>query len=151
MKTILLAAAVSMIATLIGTRFAIGVMVKQGYGQFIREDGPTEHLTKRGTPTMGGIVIMMAVVLGYIVAHVITWRPPTASAMLLLYLFVGLGVVGFLDDWIKISKQRSLGLDSKAKLMGQSVVAASFAILSFQFPNERGLTPASQALSLIHI
>lgn len=149
MKTILLASAVAMVATLIGTRFAIGVMVKHGYGQFIREDGPTEHLTKRGTPTMGGIVIMIAVVLGYAVAHLLTWNPPTASAVLVLYLFVGLGVVGFLDDWIKISKQRSLGLDSKAKLFGQSLVAASFAILSFQFPNERGVTPASQAVSFL--
>lgn len=149
MKTILLASAVAMVATLIGTRFAIGVMVKHGYGQFIREDGPTEHLTKRGTPTMGGIVIMIAVVLGYAVAHLLTWNPPTASAVLVLYLFVGLGVVGFLDDWIKISKQRSLGLDSKAKLFGQSLVAASFAILAFQFPNERGVTPASQAVSFL--
>ena len=90
MKTILLASAVAMVATLIGTRFAIGVMVKHGYGQFIREDGPTEHLTKRGTPTMGGIVIMIAVVLGYAVAHLLTWNPPTASAVLVLYLFVGL-------------------------------------------------------------
>lgn len=149
MKTILLAAAVSMIATLVGTRFAIGVLVKHGYGQFIREDGPTEHLTKRGTPTMGGIVIMIAVLLAYVVAHLITWQPPTASGMLVLYLFWGLGFVGFLDDWIKISKQRSLGLDSKAKLIGQSLVAASFGVLAFQFPNERGLTPASQAISFL--
>lgn len=149
MKTILLAAAVSLIATLVGTRFAIGAMVKKGYGQFIREDGPTEHLTKRGTPTMGGLVVMIAVVLGYTVAHLLTWRPPSASAILVLYLYVGLGLVGFLDDWIKISKQRSLGLNSKAKLIGQGLVGASFAVLAFQFPDERGVTPASQAISFL--
>ena len=61
----------------------------------------------------------------------------------MLFLFTGLGVVGFLDDFIKISKQRSLGLRSKAKIAGQSIVAIIFALLSLQFPDERGITPAS--------
>lgn len=149
MKTILLAAAAAMILTLLGTRLAIGILVKQGYGQFIRDDGPTGHHTKRGTPTMGGIVIMIAVVMAYFIAHLATWRPPTASGMLVLFLFLGTGLVGFLDDWTKISKQRSLGLDSKAKLIGQSLVAAIFGILAFQFPDERGVTPASAAISFL--
>lgn len=149
MKTILLAGGLAMVMTLLGTRLAIVVLVKNGYGQFIRDDGPTSHHTKRGTPTMGGLVIIAAVVLAYLVSHLLTWRPPSASAVLLLYLFVGLGVVGFLDDWIKISKQRSLGLNSKAKIIGQFVVAASFGLLSFQFPNGRGVTPASEFVSFL--
>ena len=149
MKTILLAATAAMVFTLLGTRVAIGILVKHGYGQFIRDDGPTGHHTKRGTPTMGGIVIIIAVVAAYLVAHLITWRPPTRSAVLLLYLFVGTGVVGFLDDWTKISKQRSLGLNAKAKLIGQILVAGTFALLAFQFPNERGVTPASPAVSFL--
>ncbi len=149
MKTILFAAAAAMVFTLLGTRVAIGILVKQGYGQFIRDDGPTAHHTKRGTPTMGGIVIMISVVAAYFLAHLVTWRPPTASGLLVLYLFLGAGLVGFLDDWTKISRQRSLGLDSKAKLIGQSLVAVSFGILAFQFPDERGLTPASAAVSFL--
>jgi phospho-N-acetylmuramoyl-pentapeptide-transferase len=66
-----------------------------------------------------------------------------------LFLFTGLGVVGFLDDYIKISKQRSLGLRSKAKIGGQSVVAIVFAVASLQFPDERGITPASPAISFL--
>ncbi|MVA77297.1 phospho-N-acetylmuramoyl-pentapeptide-transferase [Auraticoccus sp. F435] len=149
MKTILLAGGLAMLGTLLGTRVAIGVLVRKGYGQFIRDDGPTAHHTKRGTPTMGGLVIMAAVVLAYLLAHLITWTPPTASALLLLYLFVGLGVVGFLDDWIKISRQRSLGLNSKAKLIGQGLVAVTFGVAALQFPDERGLTPASQFVSFL--
>ena len=86
---------------------------------------------------MGGLVIIAAVLLAYF-SHLITLTPPSASALLILFLFTGLGVVGFLDDFIKISKQRSLGLRSKAKIAGQSVVAVLFALGSLQFPDERG-------------
>ncbi|SDE52719.1 phospho-N-acetylmuramoyl-pentapeptide-transferase [Auraticoccus monumenti] len=149
MKTILLAGGLAMLGTLLGTRLAIVVLVRKGYGQFIRDDGPTAHHTKRGTPTMGGLVIMASVVLAYLLAHLITWTPPSISAALLLWLFVGLGAVGFLDDWIKISRQRSLGLNSKAKLLGQGIVAVTFGVLALQFPDERGLTPASQFVSFL--
>jgi phospho-N-acetylmuramoyl-pentapeptide-transferase len=148
-RSILLAGGLGMLGTLLGTRFAIALLVKRGYGQFIRDDGPTSHHTKRGTPTMGGIVIIASVLLAYALGHLLTWTPPTASGLLVLYLFTGLGLVGFVDDWIKISKARSLGLDSRAKLIGQAAVAISFALLAFQFPNERGLTPASMAISFL--
>ncbi len=149
MKAIVIAGVFSLLGTLIGTRFAIRLLVKKGYGQLIRDDGPTSHHTKRGTPTMGGLVIIAAVVFTYFVSHLITFTPPTASAMLVLFLFVGLGAVGFLDDYIKISKQRSLGLRSKAKIAGQAIVAIIFGLLSFQFPDQRGITPASQFVSFL--
>ncbi|WP_026927337.1 phospho-N-acetylmuramoyl-pentapeptide-transferase [Granulicoccus phenolivorans] len=149
MKTILIAAALAMVFTLLGTRLAIGILVKNGYGQFIREDGPTAHKTKRGTPTMGGLVIILATVAAYFMAHLINWRPPSVSGLLVLYLFVGCGLIGFLDDWTKISKQRSLGLDSKGKLIGQTLVAVSFGFMAFQFPDEDGRTPASMAISFL--
>ena len=149
MRSILLAGGLALFGTLFGTRFAIGLLVKRGYGQFIRDDGPTSQHTKRGTPTMGGIVIICSVIFAYVVGHLITWTAPTASGLLVLYLFAGLGLVGFLDDWTKISKARSLGLNSRAKLAGQALMAISFAILSFQFPNDRGLTPASAAVSFL--
>ncbi|MGC4152979.1 MAG: phospho-N-acetylmuramoyl-pentapeptide-transferase [Propionicimonas sp.] len=149
MRTVLFAGGVALLVTLLGTRYMIRFLIRQNYGQFIRDDGPTTHHTKRGTPTMGGIVIIGAALIGYAVAHLITWSPPTASALLVLGLVTALGVVGFLDDWIKISRARSLGLHSTAKLALQTTIAVGFGVLSFMFPNERGLTPASPAISFL--
>jgi phospho-N-acetylmuramoyl-pentapeptide-transferase len=148
-KALLLAGSLGLIGTLLGTRWAISILTRRGYGQLIRDDGPTSHHTKRGTPTMGGLVIMVAVVFAYFAAKLILGETPSASALLLLFLFVGLGAVGFLDDYIKISKQRSLGLRSGAKFGGQLLVALVFGWLSLQFPDSRGNSPASPAISFI--
>jgi phospho-N-acetylmuramoyl-pentapeptide-transferase len=150
-RALLLAGAIGLIGTLLGTRLAISILVRKGYGQPIRDDGPTSHHTKRGTPTMGGLVIIIAVVVAYFGAKLILRQPPSASALLLLFLITGLGAVGFLDDYIKISKQRSLGLRSKAKIGGQTLVAVAFGYLSLQFPDSRGNSPASQAISFIRV
>ncbi|EKA62150.1 phospho-N-acetylmuramoyl-pentapeptide-transferase [Janibacter hoylei PVAS-1] len=112
MKAVVIASVLSLVVALLGTPMFIRYLVKQGYGQFIRDDGPTSHHTKRGTPTMGGAVIILATVIAYALAHVVTWHPPTVSGLLVLFLMVGLGAVGFADDYIKISRQRSLGLRS---------------------------------------
>jgi phospho-N-acetylmuramoyl-pentapeptide-transferase len=92
-------------------------------------------------------------VFGYVVAHVIIairgGGGPNASGLLLLFLMVGLGVVGFLDDFIKIRKQRSLGLRARAKFLGQLIVAVTFGVLALQFRNELGLTPGSEHLSFV--
>ena len=149
MKTLVFAGCLSLLGTLLGTRVAIRMLVKRGYGQLIRDDGPTSHHTKRGTPTMGGLVIIAAVLFAYVGSHLLTWTPPSASAILVLFLFTGLGLVGFLDDFIKIRKQRSLGLRTKAKIAGQSLVAIAFALLSVQFPDERNVTPASPYISFL--
>ena len=149
MRAILLAGGLSLLGTLLGTRVAISVLVAKGYGQLIRDDGPTSHHVKRGTPTMGGLVCICAVVVSYAVAKLFTGEGPSASALLLLFLFVGLGVVGFLDDYIKISKQRNLGLRSKTKFAGQTLVAVAFGLLALQFPDSRGQTPASPAISFV--
>ncbi|MGN6722898.1 MAG: phospho-N-acetylmuramoyl-pentapeptide-transferase, partial [Marmoricola sp.] len=123
MKAILLSGALSLLFTLIGTRYAIRFFAARGYGQLIREDGPTTHHTKRGTPTMGGVVIVLSVAVSYLIAEYATGRSPSASALLLLGLLVGLGFVGFLDDFIKIYKQRNLGLRSWSKIVGQTLIA----------------------------
>jgi phospho-N-acetylmuramoyl-pentapeptide-transferase len=149
MRAILLAGGLSLIFTLLGTRLAIRVLVAKGYGQLIRDDGPTTHHTKRGTPTMGGLVIIVSVVLAYFVAKLITQDVPSYSGLLLLFLLVGLGTVGFLDDYIKIAMQRSLGLRSKAKMAGQVVVAVLFGTLALMRPDDRGQTPASHGISFI--
>jgi phospho-N-acetylmuramoyl-pentapeptide-transferase len=148
-RQVLLAASFGLVVTLFGTPVAIRLLVRRNYGQLIRDDGPTSHHTKRGTPTMGGAVIIFGTLLGYFGAHLITWRDTTASGLLVLYLMTGLGVVGFLDDYIKVSKQRSLGLLAGAKLGGQMVVAVSFAIAAIHFPDALGNTPASTHISFI--
>jgi phospho-N-acetylmuramoyl-pentapeptide-transferase len=147
MRAILLAGGLSLIFTLLGTRVAIRVLTTKGYGQLIRDDGPTTHHTKRGTPTMGGLVIILSVVCAYFLAKLVTQDLPSWSALLLLFLLVGLGTVGFLDDYIKIAKQRSLGLRSKAKVAGQTLVAIVFATLALTRPDDRGQAPASRHLS----
>ncbi len=149
MRTIVFAGSIALLGTLLGTRVAIRMLVKRGYGQLIRDDGPTSHHVKRGTPTMGGLVIIVVVVFAYFAAHLIVMTPPSASGLLILFLFVGLGAVGFIDDYIKIRNQRSLGLRSKAKIAGQSIVAIVFALLSLQFADDRGITPASQYISFL--
>jgi phospho-N-acetylmuramoyl-pentapeptide-transferase len=147
MKAILIAGALSLLGTLIGTRFAISVLVKKGYGQLIRDDGPTSHHTKRGTPTMGGLVVIVSVIVSYFVAKLATQTPPSASALLLLFLFAGLGAIGFLDDFIKVSKQRNLGLRSKAKFIGQVVVGLIFAWVAIGWEDDTGRTPITHAIS----
>jgi phospho-N-acetylmuramoyl-pentapeptide-transferase len=148
-ETVLVAAGVSLVFTLLATPLFIRVLVRQGYGQFIRDDGPTTHHTKRGTPTMGGLVVIVAVLFAYAFAHLVTFTPPTWSAMLVLFLMTGLGLVGLADDATKIRNQRSLGLKPWQKLTGQSLVAVAFAVLALQLRNEAGRTPASTAISFI--
>ncbi|RNI20255.1 phospho-N-acetylmuramoyl-pentapeptide-transferase [Flexivirga caeni] len=148
MKLVLIGALVALIVGLVGTRYFISLARAKGWGQFVRDDGPTSHHTKRGTPQMGGVVIIAGSVLGYVLAHLFTWDPPTASGMLVLFLMVGLGFVGWLDDWLKISHQRSLGLTSVQKLGGQTVVAVIFAILATKF-SRGGVSPASYRISFV--
>lgn len=147
MRAILLSGGLALIFTLLGTVWAIRLLVAREYGQLIRDDGPTTHHTKRGTPTMGGTVIILASVSAYFIATFGTGRTPSVSALLLIMLFGGLGLVGFLDDYIKIAKQRSLGLRSKAKMAGQFLVAIVFSVLALNFPDDRGQTPASRFIS----
>jgi phospho-N-acetylmuramoyl-pentapeptide-transferase len=129
---VLLAALVALVVSLVGTPFAIRLFRRQGYGQLIRDDGPEAHHTKRGTPTMGGAVIIVAAILGYVVAHVIG-QSFTASGLLVLFVMFGLGIVGFLDDFIKIRKQRSLGLTARTKFVGQLAVSLVFALLALHY------------------
>ncbi len=149
MKAVLIAAAWALLVSLFGTPMFIKVLVRRSYGQFIRDDGPTSHHTKRGTPTMGGAVIIGGSLSGYAVAHLATSTPPTMSGLLVLFLMAGLGLIGFLDDYLKISRQRSLGLRSREKLIGQAVVAVIFAVLALQFPNSRFRTPAVPFVSFV--
>ncbi|MCG2798808.1 MAG: phospho-N-acetylmuramoyl-pentapeptide-transferase [Cellulomonas sp.] len=149
MKALLIAGGVAMVVSLFATPLYIKLLVAKQYGQFIRQDGPTAHFTKRGTPTMGGVVIIGATLLGWGVGLLATGTRPSVSAILALFLMAGLGAVGFVDDYIKISRQRSLGLSPLAKIIGQGLVGVTFAVAALQFPNASYRTPASTQISFI--
>ncbi|WP_394552148.1 phospho-N-acetylmuramoyl-pentapeptide-transferase [Agromyces sp. MMS24-JH15] len=150
MRALLSAGALSLAFTLFLTPLFIRLFVKLGWGQFIRDDGPQSHHVKRGTPTMGGIIFILGTLFGYFTATLlISNEPPTASGMLVLLMMVGLGVVGFVDDFLKTRKKQSLGLGGWAKVVGQVVVAGVFALLALQFPNQQGATPATTKISFI--
>ncbi|WEH18719.1 phospho-N-acetylmuramoyl-pentapeptide-transferase [Streptomyces sp. VNUA24] len=149
MNQILFAGVIGLFLTLVGTPLLIKLLARKGYGQYIRDDGPREHASKRGTPTMGGIAFILATIVAYFLAKVISGQPPTFSGLLVLGLMAGMGLVGFLDDYIKIVKRRSLGLRAKAKMAGQLIVGIGFAVLALQFPDARDQTPASTKLSFV--
>jgi phospho-N-acetylmuramoyl-pentapeptide-transferase len=148
-RGVFIAAGVALAVSILLTPYLIRFFARQGFGQEIRDEGPQSHKAKRGTPTMGGVAIMIAIWVGYLVSHGLTGEPITASAMLVLYLTTALGVAGFLDDFIKLRRQRNLGLNKTSKLVGQLVTALIFGILASRFVNAEGLSPASTNLSFV--
>ena len=149
MKVILIAGALALFFSLFGTPLLIKFLARRGYGQFIRDDGPSAHHTKRGTPTMGGIIIIFAVIAAYFLAHLITGSSVSISALLVLGLVIALGFVGFLDDYMKISRQNSQGISGKQKILGQVIAASFFGYMGLHFADKDGLTPISNNLSTV--
>ena len=153
MRLVIIAGSVAMLMALVGTPLLIRFLQRHGYSQAIREshDGINypEHSGKKGTPSMGGLAILAAVVGGYGSAHLATWTAPTTSALVAFGLVFALGAVGVADDYLKIFKQRSTGVRARTKLVGQAAAALGFGLLVLRFPDEHGLTPATQAVSVI--
>ena len=149
MRLILVAGALALIFSLFGTPALIKVLARRGYGQFIRDDGPSTHHTKRGTPTMGGIIIIFASLIAYLCAHLVTGNGISISAVLIFGLVISLGLVGFIDDYMKVSRQNSRGISGKQKIAGQVFFAALFGYLGIHFPDSEGLTPISHNLSTV--
>jgi phospho-N-acetylmuramoyl-pentapeptide-transferase len=115
------------------TPLLIGQLRRRGIGQQIREDGPSRHQAKAGTPTMGGLAMVAAVAVGYLVAHFHTGAPFTPAGWVVMMAFVGTGLVGALDDWAKIRNSRNLGLSKRAKISGQLAVALAAAFMADRF------------------
>ena len=115
---VLVAGAVSLVVALLGTPLLIKLLLSHGYSQAIRvstADEPyPEHEGKRGTPSMGGVAIILAVLLGYTASHLVSHRAPSVSGLLALFLMLGLGVVGMIDDYLKIFRRRSTGWRARA-------------------------------------
>src|SRR3954470_11949972 len=95
------------------------------FGQSIREEGPKSHQKKTGTPTMGGVMILLSIIVTTLVMTE-KFSEPTIQTFLLLFVTLGFGLLGFLDDFIKVVLKRNLGLTSKQKLLGQILISVVF-------------------------
>ena len=145
MVSLLLAGGVALIVSLIGTPLLIGSLKARGIGQQIREDGPSGHVTKAGTPTMGGLVIVAAAVLGYAAGHlrsasrghVKVTAVFTTPGLTVIFTMLGAALVGLIDDWIKVHQHRNLGLNKRTKILGLLVVGFGFALLATQWVHVR--------------
>ncbi len=136
MISLLIASAVAFLVSILLTPVAMRVLADRNIGQFIQEE-VAGHDHKRGTPTMGGIVMWIAVVSGYLVAHVrlfsfedgvgLSFIRMESEGLLALFGFLGMGLIGFLDDYAKFARRQNLGLSKRWKFLGQLVVAGLFA------------------------
>lgn len=118
-NAVLLTMGVAFVLALIMGPLCIPMLRRMKFGQQIREDGPQGHLKKQGTPTMGGIIILLALALA-----TLRFADKNTDLLILLIASLGYGLVGFLDDYIKIIFKRSLGLTAKQKLFGQLLISA---------------------------
>lgn len=128
LNTLIFGFAVSLVIALVLGKPVIGQLKKFHARQSEREEGPQSHKYKAGTPTMGGILILLALVVSCLV-----FNPSDLRKGLALFLTFGHGVIGFLDDSIKAVKRRNLGLTAKQKLLGQFVMAAVFCFILKEF------------------
>lgn len=136
MLALLSSAAIAFGISILATPYAIRFLRRRSIGQFIQEE-VEGHSHKRGTPTMGGVVIVAAVLIGYAASHVSFWsqdggleldiRGFKAGGLLVAFAFVGMGTIGFIDDFRKVTRERNLGLGKAAKFGGQLAIAGIFA------------------------
>jgi phospho-N-acetylmuramoyl-pentapeptide-transferase len=152
MIAMLLAAATAFVVTIVATPVAIRFFSSQGIGQFIQDEVDHDH--KHGTPTMGGLVIIVAVVLGWLVGHIdartpegqwnLAFREFQIPGLLVLLAFVGMGLIGFLDDLSKVTNARNLGLKKRWKFAGQLAIAGVFAwgAIGYEVSTELAFTRA---------
>ena len=153
MISLLIGLGVSLIVTLVGTPMLIKLVHKLHYGQYIRQDGPQSHLVKRGTPTLGGVVINFAIVLGWAASalyrYIAYHDVPSWTALLVLFAMLSMGLLGFIDDFAKVRKKQNEGLSVGGKFFGQFVFATMFAILALMMPTKNGFPSAQAGISFI--
>ncbi len=118
---------IAFLITVLLSPIVIPFLRRLKFGQSIREEGPKSHLKKTGTPTMGGVMIVISVVVtSLIMVSKISSTPIGYQLWLLIFVIVGYGFLGFLDDFIKVVMKRNLGLTSKQKMLGQIIIALVF-------------------------
>lgn len=128
MIRLLTAAGIAFACAALGTRVLIDLLTRNRIGQPIREDGPQGHMVKAGTPTMGGVAFVAGAALGYVVSHWLIGGIFTRSGLLVMAAICAAGLVGFADDWLKVSRERNLGLNKTMKMAGLLAVAVGFSV-----------------------
>src|SRR5699024_7713391 len=124
---VIMALAISFLITVLLCPIFIPFLRRLKFGQSIREEGPQSHMKKSGTPTMGGVMIVISITLtSAILMYKFMEIPASYEFWLLLFVLIGYGLLGFLDDFIKVALKRNLGLTSKQKLFGQVIIAIIF-------------------------
>jgi phospho-N-acetylmuramoyl-pentapeptide-transferase len=126
--SIFTAGGIALLVAGFGTPILLRSLRRRGVGQQIREDGPARHILKAGTPTMGGIAMIIAIVVAYILGHVGTGTTFSNAGMLVIGAILLAGAVGFADDYLKVHKRRSLGLNKRAKFSAQVAIGLLFAL-----------------------
>ncbi len=126
MIAIFTAGGIAILVSGFGTPILLRWLTRMSIGQHIREEGPAIHRIKAGTPTMGGIAMITATVAGYVLGHVGTHIDFSVPGFLVVATFVLGGAIGFADDWLKVRRRRSLGLNKRAKFGLQVLLAAAF-------------------------
>ena len=144
---------VSLVVTIVGTPLLIRLVHKLHYGQYIRQDGPQSHQVKRGTPTLGGVVINLAIVCGWLASaiyrHIVSGEAFSLSAMLVLFAMLSMGVLGFIDDFAKVRKKQNEGLSVAGKFIGQFIFATLYAVLALIIHTRSGFPSAQAGMSFI--
>jgi len=125
---VMLAGGLAMMTALVGTPAFIRWQRTQGIGQPIRDDGPTGHHIKVGTPTMGGLIIVVAASFGYFGSHLRAGAIFSRAGLLIIAAVAIASAIGLVDDWLKVHYSNSLGLDARVKMLALVAVAVAFAI-----------------------
>lgn len=149
MFALLAAAGFAMVFSLTLTPIFARLFRQMNLGQFFRADTPTTHVVKRGTPSMGGVIFITSAVLAYLLAKLLAQEALSPSALLVILMMVGLGFVGFIDDYMKVKLQNSLGLPGIWKIVGAVIVAVLFATIGLNVPDEQGNSPVSYSISAV--
>lgn len=122
----------SFFITFFATKIIIMIMEKRAIGQPIREEGPQKHYVKSGTPTLGGIAIVIGIIGGYLLPKLIFHTSISYSVVMCMWSMIGMGTIGLIDDLIKLLKMNNLGLRARTKLILQLIVVAVYYFISFQ-------------------
>ena len=146
-----MASAIALSFSLFLTPVFLRLFRRWGWGQVIRTPDAgnnPQHELKRGTPTMGGVIFVGGTTIAYLIGTYAGGNPPTISGFLVLWMMVGFALVGFIDDYMKLRSQRSLGLSGWRKIVGQVIVIVPWALVALQFPDAQGQTPATAYVSV---
>lgn len=124
-------AIIALLITFILVPILIPTLKRMKFGQSIREEGPQSHMKKTGTPTMGGLTFLISIIITSIIA--IIFVDHSNPIILLLFVTIGFGLIGFIDDYIIVVKKNNQGLTSKQKFLAQIIIAVIFFVLSDVF------------------